>query len=228
MKPTSVVARCTAGGPPAPPPPPPPLAVSIVMYSSHVAPSRLVWMLHPGGSTAASGTHCLTAEPNTPEPRSQHGVAVTLRDCSTNSNDITSNSKTAAAQVWFSSSYDPSTFTNATLRSGLTHPAPHCFGTYAKDDCTLLTALAWETTGEKTVMLWIPTGDVSKHPQRWTFSGAAGTGKIVAVQGGSSSSELLCLAHMELPAPSAALRLASAAVAVVHGSPLPAGPTTIP
>ena len=178
-------------------------------------------MLRPGGSIAASGTHCLTAEPNTPEPRSQHGVAVTLRDCSTNSNDITSNSKTAAAQVWFSSSSDPSTFTNATLRSGLTHPAPHCFGTYAKDDCTLLTALAWETTGEKTVMLWMPTGDVSKHPQRWTFSGAAGTGKIVAVQGGSSSSELLCLAHMELPAPSAALRLASAAVAVVHGSPLP-------
>jgi len=121
---------------------------------------------------------CLSVgDPREPEPTSKHGVRVTLTECS----DM--NQKLTRSQQWISS-VSLGTFTNATLRSAL-DPAPRCFGSYSGDNCTLLTALAWEPTYSKTLMLWTPTTDAVRHPQRWPFNNAH-----ITPQGAG-----LCLAH---------------------------------
>ena len=131
--------------------------------------------------------YCLSVgEPLQPEPTSQHGVRLTLARCS--GGDVArlrpqqwvASPELANAAQWVASPE----LVNATLRSAL-QLAPRCFGSYAGDNCTLLTALAWEPTQSKTVMLWMRTADAARHPQRWTFSNG-----ILIAQGAG-----LCLAH---------------------------------
>jgi hypothetical protein len=211
MLPTPVTARCGTTGPPLPPPPLPPPVVSAVTCGSIDA-TRMQWeykelgggrigitaagslsdnvssvSLHGAAAAATSNGLCLTAEPAVPEPTSKHGVAVTLAACA---QPLSHNTN----QVWQISSgnFDPRAIdldhgiNNATLATGVAVP-PHCFGSYSSSTCRLLTALAWEPTPEKTLMLWTATADTVRHPQRWSY--VNGTFEV----GGGGVG--LCLAH---------------------------------
>ena len=164
MKLVAVATRCTPGGPPTP-------SASAVACDS-VAAARTQWELRASdGSIRPAGnlTACLTAQPQSPEPTSHHGVAVVVATC---------REPVGAAQTWLTrsglllpstGSGDGGNRANVTLQTALT-PAPHCFGSYNHSSCGLLTALAWETTTEKSVMLWTTSDDATGHPQRWAIS----------------------------------------------------------
>ena len=166
-------------------------------------------------------SHCLTALLGTPEPTSGHGVAVGLSVCASPPDqsqkwDVVASSATGlgARHAANSSQGHGSTMmkqgaklsavvtttsavrecVNDTLRTSVV-PPPMCFGAYKNETCTLLTVLAWETTLEKTVMLWTPASDARDprgHPQRWTYN--EGTGNIVVEPPGAPP---LCLAHAQ-------------------------------
>jgi hypothetical protein len=184
---------------------------------SHSRDRRVAVGAAPDGSIRPAGnlTACLTAQPQSPEPTSHHGVAVVVATC---------REPVGAAQTWLTrsglllpstGSGDGGNRANVTLQTALT-PAPHCFGSYNHSSCGLLTALAWETTTEKSVMLWTTSDDATGHPQWWAISNgqistepaagggaAAAAGEGVAAAGGEGEgrgasgqvSKLLCLAH---------------------------------
>jgi hypothetical protein len=86
-------------------------------------------------------------------------VAVTLSACA---------QPFSHQQIWLPGTNHNLDRTNITLATGAA-PPPHCFGGYNRSTCYLLTVLAWELPTEKTVMLWVATADVAKHPQHWSY-----------------------------------------------------------
>jgi hypothetical protein len=168
MKADPIAANCKAGAAPTPPPGPTMSASAVVCGS--VAVARTQWEFHVDDGSirpAKNQSACLTVQPNIPEPQAHHGVAVVLAPC---------RHLASSAQKWV--------YHNSTLQTGIT-PLPHCFGGYSHSECGLLTALRWEVTAQKTVMLWTHATD-AHHPQQWTF--ANGT---ISTDGPAK----LCLAH---------------------------------